>query len=223
MDQLHCFEVQNQLLAFYNKRGEEWMRHVDNKYAQTPIFKIWLDKYYNQYINEKNQPSNLVPRYRPDQEYDARALQEYEHDANIAKLNEIVTEFKYYYESLKEALDFSPQTALVSDNSQLKTLQAMAKLHRFYQVSSETWMLEVDPKYAKSRAFQASLDEYYDQYINEMDRPSVQVPPYRHDQRYDPKAVQEYVREHKLANLNAIVTEFKEYYASLKKVLDSKP
>jgi hypothetical protein len=220
MDQLHCFEVQNQLLAFYNESGEEWMRHVDNKYAQIPIFKIWLEKYYDQYMKEKNQPSLQVPRYQPDQEYDARALQEYRHDANIAKLKEIVTEFKAYYEFHKKVLDSYPQGASVSANWRLKTRQAMAKLRSFYEVSGKDWMLEVDSKYAKSPVFQSLLNKYYDQYINE---PFVQVPTYRHDQEYDPKAVQEYAREHNLSKLKEIVTEFKHYYESLKEVLDSEP
>ena len=137
MDQLHSFEVQNKLLALYNESREEWLRHVDYKYAQTLAFWNALDRFYDQYMKEKKQPSVRVPTYRPGQEYDARALQEYEHDANIAKLKEIVTEFKHYYESLKEALDSSPQTALVSDNSRLKTRQAMAKLHSFFEVSCE--------------------------------------------------------------------------------------
>ena len=106
MDHYNTFEVQNKLLNFFNLSGEEWMLHVDSKYARTLTFKRALDRFYDEYVKEKNEPSFQMPRYRPGQEYDAKAVEEYARDA---KLNEIVGAFWDFYQTQKRVLDSNPQ------------------------------------------------------------------------------------------------------------------
>jgi hypothetical protein len=99
--QFQANEIQTKLLHFHEVSGEEWMLHVEQKCWMTHAFRHWLDHSYEEYMKELAEPSFNVPRYRHDQEHDARAVQEY---AREAKLKEIVFVFWLSYNTLKDYL-----------------------------------------------------------------------------------------------------------------------
>ena len=98
-------EVHQTLLRFHELSGEEWLLHIDHKYSRTPVFRNWLKHFYDEYVKEMVVPTFRAPTYRPHQEYDSRAVQEY---ARAAKLKEILDMFKESYDMLAAVLDTKP-------------------------------------------------------------------------------------------------------------------
>ena len=126
MDHFTRFETHYKLFAFNEASGADWILRVTLEYAILPVFRHWLNSYYDEYMEEKNKPLS----------------EGYTLADKDAKLEAIVNDFHENYEMLKDVIDFIPQKPSepenACDSSTLTTRDGRLASTRIHEVEEST-------------------------------------------------------------------------------------